>query len=282
MTFFDGFETVRTDVVRARVGGSGPPVLLLHGYPQTGAMWHRLAPALAEDHTVVVADLRGYGDSARPASGYDKRTMAADQVELMTQLGFERFAVVGHDRGARVTHRLALDHPDRVERAVVMDITPTRHMFRTADREFGAVYYHWFFLAQPSGHPERMIAADPEYWLRYHLDAWSRVPDAFDEDAVAEYVRCFSDPDAIRASCDDYRAGIGADLEQDDASFGVKIACPLLVLWGGRGFVGAKYDVLAVWRDYASDVSGFALDCGHFLPEERPDETLAAVRNFLT
>lgn len=269
-----------------RVLGSGPPAVLLHGYPQTHQMWQHIVPALAEHRTLVLPDLRGYGDSAKPrgVESYAKRAMAADIAGLMIALGHDRFDVVGHDRGARVAHRLCLDHPDRVARAAVLDIVPTRHVFATADRELGLAYYHWFFLAQPFDLPERLIGADPEHWIRYHLNAWSRVPGAFTEDAIVEYVRCFSDPDAIRASCDDYRAGAGIDLTDDDESCaaGERVGCPLLVLWGGQGFVGAKYDVPAVWREYASDVTIGELDCGHFLAEERPAEKAAALLAFLT
>lgn len=288
---FEGFERARTTVgdveLALRVGGAGPPVVLLHGYPQTHVMWHRVAPVLARDHTVVLPDLRGYGESARPASDgrhevYGKRAMAADVAGLMTRLGHETFDVVGHDRGARVAHRLCLDHPGRVGRAAVLDIVPTRHVFGTADRELGLAYYHWFFLAQPADLPERLIDSDPEHWIRYHLGAWSRVPNAFDDAAVVEYVRCF-DPAAIHATCEDYRAGAGIDLEHDDASFaaGDRVRCPLLVLWGAQGFVGAKYDVPAVWRDYADDVTAAPLDCGHFLPEEQPAATATALSRFL-
>ncbi len=287
------FEQHRVDVdgveVAAWTAGSGSPVLLLHGYPQTHVMWHRVAPRLAETRTVVLADLRGYGDSAKPPGGpdqaaYGKRAMAGDMAGLMRELGFDTFDVVGHDRGARVTHRLCLDHPERVRRAAVLDVVPTRHMFAMADRAFGMAYFHWYFLAQPYDLPERMLGADPEGWVRHAVGAWSRVGDAFDEEAVTEYVRCFVDPEAIRASCDDYRAGAGTDLVDDDASFaaGARVTCPLLVLWGGRGFVGAQYDVPSVWRDYATDVTAMPLDCGHFLPEERAEETYQAVQEFLS
>ena len=197
--FFERFDTVRTDVVHARVGGSGPAVLMLHGYPQTHVMWHRIAPVLAATHTVVLADLRGDGAATRPEGGYDKRTMAADQVELMWQLGFHRFAVVGHDRGARVAHRLCLDHPQRVTRAALLDIVPTRYALSHTDRELAIAYYHWFFLAQPPGLPERLIGADPDFWVRYHLRSWSRVENAFDPAAEAAYVAAFQDPEVIRA-----------------------------------------------------------------------------------
>lgn len=290
-TMLDGFSAHTAQVgevrIHAAVGGSGPPLLLLHGYPQTHAMWHRVAPALADRFTVVAADLRGYGDSDKPPGGadhgaYSKRAMAADQVGLMASLGFDRFAVAGHDRGARVTHRLCLDHPGRVSAAAVLDIAPTRHMYGHTDREFAQVYYHWFFLIQPADLPERLIGADPEFYLRRKLAQWGRDPDAFDEVAVAEYVRCFADPAALHASCEDYRAAASIDLAHDDrdAADRVLVGPPLLVLWGAQGFVGAHYDVLGVWRQYAADVRGAALDCGHFLPEEQPAATTAALREF--
>jgi haloacetate dehalogenase len=291
---FEGFA-VRDVVVdgtslHAVVGGDGPPVLLLHGYPQTHVMWHRVAPALAEAHTVVAADLRGYGDSGRPASdpdhaAYSKRAMAADQVGLMRKLGFDRFGVVGHDRGARVAHRLCLDHPDVVSRVALLDIVPTRHVFSHVDRGLAQAYYHWFFLAQPADLPERLIGGDPSYFLRRKLAHWSApdATDAFAPEAVEEYARCFCDPDSIHASCEDYRAAASIDLDHDevDAGNGTRVRCPALVLWGGRGFVGRHYDVLAVWREYAADVGGAAIDCGHFLAEEAPETTVAALTRFL-
>lgn len=288
---FEDFETVDVDVdgvrIHARVGGEGTPVLLLHGYPQTHAMWHHLAPELAREHTVVAADLRGYGDSARPASdpdhaAYSKRATAADQVGLMTALGHDRFAVVGHDRGARVTHRLCLDHPDRVTRAAVLDIAPTRHVLQHVDLTLALTYDHWFFLASAPDLPERLIGSDPELWVRRKLAAWSADPDAFAEAAVREYVRCF-DADSIRGTCEDYRAGPTVDLEHDeaDAAAGHRVGCPLLVVWGARGLVGRAYDVPAVWREYADDVTAAAVDCGHFVAEEAPAQTLAYVAAFV-
>ncbi|GJL83598.1 MAG: fluoroacetate dehalogenase [marine bacterium B5-7] len=271
----------------ARAGGSGPPLLLLHGYPETHVMWHRVAPALTENFFVVCADLRGYGDSSKPEAGenfinYSKRAMAADMVEVMQYFGHEQFMVAGHDRGARVTHRLALDHPQRVTRASVMDIAPTLHMFQHTDQSFATGYYHWFFLIQGSGLPEHLIGADPDYFLKMKMGQWS-APDAiFDDEAVAEYLRCFRNPQTIRASCDDYRAAAGIDLEHDEVDRGRRIQCPLLVLWGSRGFVHRTYDVLSVWRDYAEDVQGASLDCGHFLPEEQPDDVVARLKEFFT
>ena len=287
---FPGFEVglLRTSdtEIAFRKGGAGPPLLLLHGYPQTHVMWHKIAPALAERFTVVAADLRGYGDSGKPErqlchTNYSKRVMAGDQVDLMAGLGFDRFSVVGHDRGARVTHRMALDHADRIEKAAVLDIAPTLTMYEGTDMAFARAYYHWFFLIQPFDLPERLIGADPGYYLECLLAAWSRKDDAFAPEALAEYKRCFSHPSAIQASCEDYRAAASIDLEHDRADSDRKIAAPLLVLWGGRGVVGARYDVLATWREKAEDVHGRALDCGHFLPEEEPEGTLKELLAFL-
>lgn len=286
---FDGFRQLRLPTsaltINARLGGAGPPLLLLHGYPQTHVMWHKVAPRLAERFSVVAPDLRGYGDSDKPPGGpehaaYSKRAMAADMVELMAALGYERFAVAGHDRGARVVHRMLLDHPARVSRAAVLDIAPTYTMFTTADKAFGDAYYHWFFLSQPYDLPERLIGADPAYYVRLKLARWGRDEAAFTPAAVAEYVRCFSDPATIHATCEDYRAAAAIDLAHDEADLGRTVACPLLVLWGGKGFVARQYDVLATWRERAADVRGQALPCGHFLPEEAPDETYAALAAF--
>jgi haloacetate dehalogenase len=291
---FEGFETTDIEVagvrIHVRIGGEGDPVLLLHGYPETGAMWHRVAPALAQAHTVVVPDLRGYGASDRPPSdpshrAYSKRVMAADQAGLMLQLGHSTYAVVGHDRGARVAHRLVLDHPDAVTRVALLDIVPTRHVFGDVDKVLALTYDHWFFLAQDNDLPEVLIGGAPEHWLRTKLDQWSGAEARFDEEAVAEYVRCF-DPAAIHASTEDYRAGATIDLVHDDASWdaGARIACPTLVLWGAEGLVGLRYDALGVWREYAAAaelVEGQAVPGAHFLPEEAPAETIAALRAFL-
>ena len=269
-----------------RIGGSGPALLLLHGYPQTHVMWHRVAAQLAERFTVVATDLRGYGDSSKPAGGeahegYSKRAMARDQVEVMTALGFERFAVVGHDRGARVTHRMALDHAARVTKAAVLDIAPTKTMYEMTDMAFASAYYHWFFLIQPFDYPERLIGADPDYYVERKIDAWGRNEGAFSSEALAEYKRCFRDPATIHASCEDYRAAATIDLEHDAADLDRKVTCPLLVLWGAKGVVARTYDVLAVWRERAEQVTGGALPCGHYLPEEAPEETLAELLGFL-
>ena len=267
-------------------GGSGPPVLLLHGYPQTHVMWHKIAPRLAEDFTVVATDLRGYGDSSKPPgktdhSNYSKRAVAQDQVNVMSELGYEDFYLVGHDRGARVAHRLTLDHPQRVKKLAVLDIAPTYAMYTTADQEFATAYYHWFFLIQPYPLPETLIGANPEFFLRTCLESWGKERAAFTNEAVAEYIRCFSDPKTIHGSCEDYRASASIDLECDRSDLECKITCPVLALWGGRGIVGCKYDVLAQWRERADDVQGLAIDSGHFLPEEAPTETYLALREFL-
>jgi len=266
-------------------GGSGPPLLLLHGYPQTRCMWHLVAQRLAKSFHVICPDLRGYGDSSKlpgtpDHANYSKREMALDMVEVMTSFGYEMFFVAGHDRGARVTHRMALDHPDRIKKACVMDIAPTYHMFKTTDQAFATGYYHWFFLIQPDGLPERMIGADPAYYLTEKLNRWSAPGTVFTTAAVAEYVRCFSPPEAIHASCEDYRAAATIDLEHDEADLGKKIHCPLLVLWGAKGFVQRRYDVLKVWQERATHVTGRSLPCGHFLPEEAPDETITELLSF--
>lgn len=287
--FFPGFEERRITTSGAEinlvVGGSGPPLLLLHGYPQTHLMWRKLAPRFAAEFTTVIPDLRGYGDSSKPPAGpdhaaYSKRALAQDQVETMKALGFERFMVAGHDRGARVTHRLALDYPDRVARVALLDIVPTLYRFETIDQKAATSSFHWFFLIQGGGLPERLIGAEPEFFLRHMLGAWARNPSAFDPEAFAEYLRCFKNPETIRATCEEYRAGAGIDLEHDRADRGRRIKPPLLVLWGRRSSQGSGYDVLSVWRERAGSAAGQAIDGGHFLPEEAPEETYTALRAF--
>jgi haloacetate dehalogenase len=287
--FLDGFRLVDVALgevtIRAAVGGSGPPLLLLHGHPQTHATWRKIAPALARRFTVVAADLRGYGDSGKPEGGdnhiaYAKRTMARDQVAVMRVLGHARFDLVGHDRGGRVAHRLALDHPDAVRRMAVIDIAPTATMYARTDQEFATRYFWWFFLIQPAPLPERMIGADPEFFLRKHIDGQLKIADATEPAAFAEYLRCYNDPATRHAICEDYRAAATIDLEHDAADADKRIRAPLLAIWGGRGTVGALYDVLATWREKATQVEGRAFDCGHSLQEELPDETLAALSAF--
>lgn len=275
--------------LRCRHTGSGPPILLLHGYPQTSACWHAVAPKLVDaGFTVVVPDLRGYGGSDKPASKpdhstYSKREMAADQVALMRRLGHDQFFVAGHDRGGRVAHRLALDHPDNVLGLAVLDIAPTATMYERTDRAFATGYYHWFFLIQPAPLPEKLISADPEFYLKSKLGAWGKSGmQIFKEEAIKEYVAAFCDPACISATCEDYRAAATIDLEQDAADRHKKIDAPLLALWGNNGLVGRIYDVLAVWREKANNVSGTSLPVGHFLPEEAADQTAESLINFFT
>ena len=286
----DGFTLKRVATteteINLRMAGQGPPLLLLHGYPQTHVMWHKIAPHLAERFTVVLADLRGYGDSGKPPGGenheaYSKRAMARDQVEVMAALGFERFAVVGHDRGARVTHRLVLDHPERVTKAAVLDIAPTLAMYEGTDMAFARAYYHWFFLIQPHDLPERMIGADPDYYLDRKMGAWSKAESPFAPEALVEYKRCFREPATIHATCEDYRAAASIDLDHDRADLDRRITCPLLVLWGAHGVIERCFDALAEWRARADQVTGRVLPCGHYLAEEAPEETLKDLLAFL-
>ncbi len=283
-----GFETRKIPTtgatINVRRGGSGPPLLLIHGYPQTHVEWHKIVAELAKRFTVVLVDLRGYGDSSKPPDGenhanYSKRAMALDQVEVMRALGYDRFAVVGHDRGARVTWRLAVEHPNRVSRAVVLDIVPLPYSMVT--REFATQYFHWFFLIQPAPFPETLIGNSAEFYLRSRFLRPTGGTGAMTPEAIAEYVRCFKDPATIHATCEDYRAGATIDLVHADETRDRKVKCPLLVLWGERGTVGRLYDVMKIWREHATDVRGKALPGGHFLPEEVPDATLAELLPFL-
>ncbi|MBV8217096.1 MAG: alpha/beta hydrolase [Solirubrobacterales bacterium] len=289
---FEGFETctLRTErgSIHARVGGTGPPLLLLHGYPETHLMWHSCAPALAERFTVVAADLSGYGDSLRPAPAADhephsKRAMAVDQVQAMASLGHERFAVAGHDRGGRVAYRMALDHPDRVSSLAVLDIVPTAEVWARADDRLALAYWHWGFLAQPAPLPERLIAADPAAYFDYHLRSIGLGGEAgrYPEPVIAAYRAQLADPEAVQAICEDYRAGASVDRELDEADRGRQIACPVLVLWGTRGALEPLYgDVLAVWRPWARAVRGRGVEASHFLVEDRPDEVARELEAF--
>ncbi|WP_353226693.1 alpha/beta hydrolase [Novosphingobium sp.] len=285
-----GFRWFDADVdgvsIRFATGGSGPPLLLLHGHPQTHLTWHKIAPQLAERFTVVASDLRGYGDSAKPAGGpdhgaYAKRAMALDQVKLMRMLGHETFAVVAHDRGARVAHRMALDHPQAVTRLVLIDIAPTATMYARTNMEFARRYFWWFFLIQPFDLPERLIAADPDHFLDTHLATQTGIAGTSDPRVIAQYRRCYADPATRHAICEDYRAAAGIDLVHDAADADARIAAPLLVLWGSMGTVGALYDVVATWQDKATDVRGAAIACGHSPQEEAPAALLQALRTFL-
>jgi haloacetate dehalogenase len=288
---FPGFELARTQVgelsIRARIGGTGPPLLLLHGNPQTHVMWRAVAPALAERFTVVAPDLTGYGKTSKPASTADharfsKRAMALDQIAFMRTLGFQRFHVAGHDRGGRVGYRMALDHPDAVLKLAVLDIVPTAEAFTRGGREFGLGYYHWFFLAQPHPLPERLIGADPDWFWHWHTTRGPR--EVFAHEAMADYLESFRNPDTIHAICEDYRAAATVDCSHDEADLklGRRIACPLLVLWGADGRLQQWYDTLAVWRNWASDVRGRALPCGHYLAEELPQETASELMAFFS
>ncbi len=263
------------------------PLLLLHGFPQSHVMWHKVAPALADRFALVLPDLRGYGDSEKPGSdashaAYSKRTMAADNVALMRALGFQRFGVCGHDRGGRVAHRLALDFPQAVERLMLLDISPTLTMYERTDMAFAQAYYHWFFLTQPEPLPEKLIGADPVFYLRCKLGGWgSHGLEVFDPRALAEYERCFSNPAAIRAMCEDYRAAASIDLEHDRADAQARIACPLHVLWGERGVVHRLFAPLADWTAKSSGpVAGRATPGGHYIAEETPELLVAEMRSF--
>ena len=275
-------------VIHARVGGSGPPLLLLHGHPQTHLMWHRVAGELAHRFTVIAADLRGYGDSSRPEPGdgsvaYSKRVMAGDMVALMSQLGHEHFAIAAHDRGARVAHRLALDHPQCVKRLMLLDIAPTLAMYEGTSEDFARAYWHWFFLIQPAPLPERLIDADPAAYLRDVMGRRHAGLAAFAPQALREYQRCIALPGTAAAICGDYRASAGIDLAHDraDRGAGNKLAMPVRVLWGSRGVVGRCFDVMTLWRDAALDVTGAPIDCGHYIAEENPLQLLAEMRDFL-
>ena len=281
-------EVEPTITINAIVGGSGPPLLLLHGHPQTHAIWHRVAPRLAEHFTVVACDLRGYGESSKPQgapdhANYSKRAMAADMVAVMQSLGFATFSVLAHDRGARVAHRLALDHPQAVERMALLDIAPTLAMYEQTSDTFARAYWHWFFLIQPAPLPERLIEADPAAYVRDVMGKRSAGLAPFDPRALAEYQRCLALPGAAHGICEDYRAAATIDLEHDrvDRDAGNRLTLPLMVLWGEQGVVGRCFDPLAEWQRVANDVRGGALPCGHYIAEEAPDMLLERVLPFL-
>ncbi len=287
--FFPGFKKLTAKTSGATINfvtaGNGPGLLLLHGYPQSHIEWRRIAPQLAQKFTVVAADLRGYGDSSKPPDGenhfgYSKRATAQDQVEVMASLGFQKFSVVGHDRGGRVAHRMALDHPDRVTKVAVLDIVPTYKLFHNVTKEWATSSFHWFFLIQQAPFPETVIGNSAEFWLK---SRFLRLPEtALSKEAFAEYLRCFRDPAMIHASCEDYRAGASIDLDHDAADRDRKISCPLLALWGEHGDMHRLYNVLDTWRERASNVSGKPVPSGHFIAEEIPDILLAELNKFLS
>ena len=291
--FLPNFTHHLLDGAGARIAvstaGEGLPILLLHGHPQTRLTWHKIAPRLVTaGYRVVLADLRGYGDSEKPLSApdhlpYSKRAMAADQVAVMKRLGHSRFHVIGHDRGARVAHRMALDWPDAVQSLTLIDIAPTATMYARTDKAFATRYFWWFFLIQPTPLPEKMIGADPAFFLEKHLKGQMKIVGAFDPELTAAYLRCYEKPETIHAICEDYRATASIDLEHDaaDDAAGRKVIAPLQALWGALGTVGQLYDVLATWREKAINVSGHALECGHSLQEEMPEETAHAILAFI-
>jgi haloacetate dehalogenase len=290
MSLLPGFKRRRIHTSGATINlvtaGQDEPVLLLHGYPQTHVIWHRIAPTLARTCTVVCADLRGYGDSSKPKglpdhSNYSKRAMALDMVEVMQALGHRMFHLVGHDRGARVAHRLAIDHADRVRTLTVLDISPTLKMFESTDLAFATAYYHWFLMLQPPPLPERMLAGQVPFNMLGRVGRAKPDLSKFSKKAITEYVRCFRNPRAIHASCEDYRASGTTDLEHDRRDRGRKLKMPVQALWGSQAVVGKQFDCLADWREVAENVTGRALDCGHFLPEESPRETLEAITRFI-
>jgi len=294
--FFEGFkrEQIKTSgaTINVRYGGTGSPVLLLHGIPETHVLWRKVAPVLAQNYTLVIADLRGYGDSGKPPGGadhygYSKRTMAQDQVEVMEHLGFRKFALVGHDRGGRVAHRMALDHPDRLTKLVILDIVPTYKLYQDVTKEFATVFFHWFLLVQPPPFPETMLENSAELFLKTLLfrlggeEPRKDIPQWVGQPAYNEYLRCFRDPAAIRALCEDYRAAASIDLAHDAADLNKKIQCPLLVLWSEKGPFHRMYDVLQTWQDRARQATGKPLPTGHFLPEQVPEQLIAELKPFL-
>jgi haloacetate dehalogenase len=295
---FDGFREERIETrdsyIQLRLGGKGPPLLLLHGYPQSHIVWHRMAPILSSRYTVIAPDLRGYGDSGAPNTDsrhfpYSKRAMAIDQVEVMSSIGYKKFAVCGHDRGARVAYRLALDFPEQVSHLCSLDVLPTAEMWSNIDKDRAIGAFHWMFLAQPNPMPETLIGYNSDFFLEWLLKSWAGEGFSFDEEAMEEYKRCFRKPEVIHATCEDYRAGVTIDnaLDEKDRSLGKKIQCPVLFLWGAmRGFGGPKngahdIDPLKVWRNWAENITGGPVQAGHFLPEEAPDEVSARLIDFL-
>ncbi|MDB3954704.1 alpha/beta hydrolase [Alphaproteobacteria bacterium] len=285
---FEQFKQDKINVnginINYKIGGKGEPLLLLHGYPQSHILWRKIAPLFAENYTVICSDLRGYGDSDKPESdkshlAYSKKKMGLDQNELMKKLGFNEYFLVGHDRGGRVAHRMAIDYKENIKKISVLDIVPTSHVFKNTNALLARRYYHWFFLIQSFPHPETMIGNDPEYYIRSKLKMWGANDEYLTEDVLQEYLRCFT-PETIHASCEDYRAGASIDLKHHEEDLHKKISCPLQVLWGAKATVEELYDPVKVWKEWAINVEGKSIDCGHFLPEESPIETYDAIIKF--
>ena len=286
------FKNFKQDIIEVngvninyKIGGKGEPLLLLHGYPQSHVLWRKIAPLFAENYTVICSDLRGYGDSDKPQSDkkhltYSKKTMGLDQNELMKKLGFKEYFLVGHDRGGRVAHRMAIDFKENIKKISVLDIVPTSHVFKNTNAILAKRYYHWFFLIQSYPLPETMIGNDPEYYIRSKLQMWGANNEYLTEEIIQEYLRCFT-TETIQASCEDYRAGASIDLVHHEEDFDKKISCPLQVLWGSKATIEELYDPIKVWKEWALNVEGQSIDCGHFLPEESPVETYNAIINFL-
>ncbi|GGX46946.1 fluoroacetate dehalogenase [Tateyamaria omphalii] len=277
------FTTADGITIAHDVQGDGPPVLLLHGFPQTRAMWHAIAPQLAQHFTVVTADLRGYGASTKPAQIEDMsfRHMAADQRLLMQHLGFDHFHLVGHDRGARTAHRMALDSPETILSLTLMDIVPTHLLLDALTQQVARAYYHWFFLAQPAPFPETLIGHDPNAYFESCLAGWGGGMDTFDADALAAYRSSWRDPECIRTMCNDYRAAIDVDFDLDAADLGRTVDCPALILYGADGIMGQAYDVAATWADRLTNMQAVGLPGGHFFPDTHPEETTKAIAEFL-
>jgi haloacetate dehalogenase len=290
---FKGFKerhikTKKADIFLL-IGGTGPPVLLLHGYPQNHVVWHAVAPLLSDNFSLIIPDLRGYGESKGPQPdpqhlNFSKRAMAEDMVEIMITLGYDRFMLAGHDRGGRVAYRLVLDHPEKVSRFAAVDIIPTLEVWDQMDKDTALGTYHWLFLAQTAPLPERLIGHDPEFYLLHLLDRWAGRRDVLDKTAVAEYIRHFRKRSVIEATCEDYRAGATIDLEHDraDQKTGQRIQCPTLVIWGKHYLSSKTKTVLKVWRKWADDVSEVVIECGHFVPEEEPEACAAALQDFFS
>ena len=287
--FFPGFKQISIKTSGATIngvmGGSGPPLLLLHGYPQSHLEWHKIAPMLTKNYTVVATDLRGYGDSSIPEDGinhfgYSKRATAQDQVEVMEQLGFKSFSVAAHDRGARVGHRMALDHPTKVQKLVVMDIVPTHKLYASTNKEFASAYWHWFFLIQDAPLPETLLSNNASFFFKEWV-FYGMIPKFIPEEIYKEYLRHFKNPANMHAMCEDYRAGATIDLEHDEQDMNVKITCPVLALWGANGVMGTQFNVIETWRERALNVSGKSLPCGHWLPEQLPEQVYEELNKFL-